>query len=240
MTDIRLSPSRKTRKKSAYHHGDLRNAIIEAVAGLIAERRSLDFQLKEVGKLVGTSSPAMYRHFASKQDLLVETAIAGYVLQENYRTYAIEQAGASPLARLLAVGHAYIHFARTHPGYFLLMKSMETEEILSSERYQAQRQETLRIMRSLVCECIEAGLFVELDIDLAMASLQATAFGLAHLYTADELRYLAPSLLDDDDLVSRIFSVNLGNLLSPKGRRQIAEASRDPFSSQDKSKERTV
>lgn len=237
MTDSLISPSRKIRKKSGYHHGDLRNAIIEAVARLIAERRSLDFQLKEIGKLVGTSSPAMYRHFESKQDLLVETAIAGYDFQENYRSFAIEQAGALPLARLLAVGHAYIHFARTHPGYFLLMKSLETEEILSSKRYQEQREETGRLMRSLVCECIDTGVFNEVDADLALAALQATAFGIANLYTADQLRYVAPALLGDETLVARIFEVNLGNLLSPKGKRQIAAANRNPFTPQDKPEE---
>lgn len=233
MADTLLPPSRKIRKKSGYHHGDLRNAIIEAVARLIAERRSLDFQLKEVGKLVGTSSPAMYRHFASKQELLVETAIAGYDLQKNYRSFAVEKAGAPALARLLAVGHAYIHFARTHPGYFLLMKSLETEEILSSKRYQAQREETGRLMRSLVCECIEAGVFIGVDVDLALASLQATAFGIANLYTADQLRYVAPALLGDEDLVARIFEVNIGALLSSKGKRQFASANQDPFRLQD-------
>lgn len=229
MVNARLSSSGRIRKKSGYHHGDLRNAIIEAVARLISQSRSLDFQLKEVGTLVGTSTPAIYRHFESKQDLLVETAIAGYVIQEDYRSRAIELAGDSPLARLLAVGHAYIHFARAHPGYFLLMKSMETKEILSSERYQEQREETGRINRSLVRECIDTGLFQDVDIDLAMASLQATAFGIANLYTADQLRYVAPALLDDEDLVSRLFTVNLGNLLSAKGKRQVGVASRDPF-----------
>lgn len=229
MADALLSSSGRIRKKSGYHHGDLRNAIIEAVARLISQSRSLDFQLKEVGKLVGTSTPAIYRHFESKQDLLVETAIAGYEIQEDYRSFAIGQAGESPLARLLAVGHAYIRFARTHPGYFLLMKSMETQEILSSRRYQAQRRETLTLTRRLVCECVEAGLFTDMDIDLAMASLQATAFGMAHLYTADQLRYVAPAVLDDEDLVSRLFVVNLGQLLSAKGKRQVGKASRDPF-----------
>ena len=233
MADALHSPPRSIRKKAGYHHGDLRNAIIEAVARLIAERRSLDFQLKEVGKLVGTSSPAIYRHFESKQGLLVETAIAGYDIQESYRSAALERASSSPLARLMAIGHAYIHFARAYPGYFLLMKSMETEEILSSPRYQEQRTETLRVMRSLICDCIAAGLFVDMDTDLAMAALQATAFGIAELYMADQLRYVAPSLVDDENLVAHLLQVNVGNLLSAKGRRQIARACLDPFTEQN-------
>ena len=229
MTDVLKPSPRRIRKKTGYHHGDLRNAIIEAVARLISRSHSLDFQLKEVGKLVGTSVPAIYRHFESKQDLLVETAIAGYELQKKYRSFAIEQAGDPVLARLLAVGYAYIHFARQHPGFFLLMKSMETDEILSSDKYQAQRRETVLLMRSLAGECLEKGMFVDMDIDLALASLQAMAFGIASLYTADQLQYVAPSLVDDEHLVTHLFALNIGNLLSPKGRRQLAAASRDPF-----------
>ena len=63
MADVLKTSSGRVRKKTGYHHGDLRNAIIEAVAKLIAKSHSLDFQLKEVGKMVGTSVPAIYRHF---------------------------------------------------------------------------------------------------------------------------------------------------------------------------------
>ncbi|HRX73173.1 MAG TPA: helix-turn-helix domain-containing protein [Hyphomonas sp.] len=83
MTDAPLSNDTHLRKKAGYHHGDLRNAIMEAVANLIAKNRSLDFQLKDVAEMVGTSTPAIYRHFESKQSLLVETAIAGYEIQKQ-------------------------------------------------------------------------------------------------------------------------------------------------------------
>jgi len=219
----------RIRKKAGYHHGDLRNAIIEAVAQLISTSHSLDFQLKEVGKMVGTSIPAIYRHFESKQDLLVETAIAGYVLQENYRTHSIELAGDLPLSRLLAVGYAYVHFARSHPGYFLLMKSMETEEILSSCRYQAQRERTIQLTNDLVTECIEAGYFIDIELDLLLATLQAAAFGIANLYTGDQLRYVAPSLIGRDDLVANLFRISIRSILSEKGLRDMEVVFDDPF-----------
>lgn len=229
MTDALKASTGRVRKKAGYHHGDLRNAIIEAVAALIAKSHSLDFQLKEVGKMVGTSVPAIYRHFESKQDLLVETAVAGYVLQENYRTYAIEQADGMALSRLLAVGYAYVHFARSHPGYFLLMKSMETEEILSSETYQAQRKKTIQLMNDLATECFDAGYFIDVEMDLVLATLQAAAFGIANLYTADQLRYVAPSLIGQDDLVARLFRISIRAVLSEEGIRAIETTSGDPF-----------
>ena len=237
MTDALKSASGRVRKKAGYHHGDLRNSIIDAVSTLIAKSHSLDFQLKEVAKMVGTSVPAIYRHFESKQDLLVETAIAGYVLQENYRSYALDHAGDNVLWKLLAVGYAYVHFARSHPGYFLLMKSMETDEILSSKTYQAQREKTISLMDELVSTCIREGYFIEAERDLVVAALQAAAFGIANLYTADQLRYVAPALVGQQNIVSRLFKISIRAVLSEKGMRAIETVPDDPFNESENTSE---
>ncbi|MEH6489365.1 TetR/AcrR family transcriptional regulator [Hyphomonas oceanitis] len=229
MQSTEIGTARDIQKKSAYHHGDLRNSIIEAVSQLIDQRKSLDFQLKDVASLVGTSTPAIYRHFASKQDLLVETAVAGYKFQKAFRAHALDQCATSPLARLLSIGYAYVHFAKECPGFYLLMKNLETDEILSSEKYQEERDEGLSLVRSLVKECIDTGLFIEIDTDLAMASLQATAFGLAHLYLGSQAAYIPPTLLGDRDLVAKIFTINVRSLLSEQGQQKIADASQNPF-----------
>lgn len=229
MQGTEIGTTRDVQKKSGYHHGDLRNSIIDAVAQLIDQRKSLEFHLKDVARLVGTSTPAIYRHFASKQDLLVETAVAGYEFQKAFRTHALEQCAGSPLAQLLSIGYAYVHFAKQCPGFYLLMKNLETDEILSSDRYQEQRDKGLALVRALVKECIETGLFIEIDPDLAMASMQATAFGLAHLYLGNQVAYIAPLLLGDKNLVSQIFTINVGSLLTKQGKQKIGEASRNPF-----------
>nr|WP_321361783.1 TetR/AcrR family transcriptional regulator [uncultured Hyphomonas sp.] len=229
MANVKATPKRGIVKKAGYHHGNLRNAIIESVARLIAEKSSLDFQLKDVAKLVGTTTPAIYRHFECKQSLLVETALAGYAIQEDYRNKAISLSKPSPLARLIAIGHAYVIFGRTHPGYFRLMKSLETEEMLASPEYQSRRKKALDLTTGLTLECMEAGLFVETDMAVVKTSLQTTALGLAHIYSADQLKYIAPEALEDDEHVARVFELNLGGLLSAKGKRQVREASQNPF-----------
>lgn len=223
-------PERVVQRKSGYHHGDLRNAIIEAVAILIDERRSLDFQLKDVAHMVGTSQPAIYKHFSNKQSLLIETAVAGYGYQAAFRDRAIAQAGGAALAKLLGVGYAYVRFAQECPGFYILMKNLETEEILSSRRYQAQRLKGISVARALVRDCIAEDVFIEVDIDDAMASLQATVSGLAQLYLGNSLRFVARSRQNDKDLLVRLFAFHVGSLLSPKGRRQMASANKNPFS----------
>ena len=149
---LSLPKPSKPVKKSGYHHGDLRTSIIDAVAQLIGENKGLGFHLKDVAKLVGTSQPAIYKHFEGKKALLVETAVKGYQLQKQFRDHAISRSGGSPLAKLLAIGHAYVHFSRAHSGYFLLMKNLETEEILSSKRYVAEQNSVLALVSGLIQE----------------------------------------------------------------------------------------
>ncbi|MEZ5921994.1 MAG: TetR/AcrR family transcriptional regulator [Parvularculaceae bacterium] len=233
MLDIDAATPDKVEKKSGYHHGNLKNAIVDAVAKLIRERQSLDFRLKDVARLVGTTQPAIYRHFENKQALLVETAVIGYGLQRQFRDHALEVCDAAPLTRLLAVGSAYIHFSRQYPGYFLLMKVLETQEILSSRRYQKQRDVTLDLVRGLINECISEGYFVKTDPEIAMTTLQSTALGFAQITLTDQLPFFAPKKHKNKELVSDVFSLAVSGLLTAKGKRHLARVSIDPFNAHD-------
>jgi AcrR family transcriptional regulator len=229
MLEAELAVPGEVRKKRAYHHGDLRNSIIGAVAALIGEQRSPNIQLRDVAERVGTSQPAIYKHFESKQHLLVEVAIAGYDLQKQFRDRALALARPSPLHGLLAIGIAYIRFSQLYPGYFLLMKTFETAEILSSPRYQAQREETLEVFGGLVEACFEQGLFRPVGFELAMATLQTAAFGLAHLYIGGQMEFVAPTIHDDPELAGQVYCLSFAGLMTPAGHRLLEEQGTNPF-----------
>ena len=55
-----------------YHHGNLREALIEAAVGLIGETGPQGFSLAEAARRAGVSPAAPYRHFKGRDDLLVE------------------------------------------------------------------------------------------------------------------------------------------------------------------------
>ena len=65
--------------------------------------------------------------------------------------------------------------------------------------------------------------------DLVLAALQAAAFGIANLYTADQLRYVAPTLIGQEDVVARLFKISLRAVLSEDGIHAIETAVGDPF-----------
>ena len=208
-------------KKTAYHHGDLRASIINAVAQLIGEKKGLNFQLKEVAELVGTSQPAIYKHFSGKNALLVETAIEGYQLQKQIRNYALECTNGSALSMLLAIALAYGDFSRVHPGYFLLMKNLETEEILSSKRYKKDRKETFELVLGLIRRCLDEGTFTDIEPRLALMILQSTAQGLAQLYITEQINLIYPGHADKPLLSRQVFIRILGSFLSSKGKKEL-------------------
>lgn len=217
-------------KKTNYHHGNLRISIIYSVAQLIGEENGINFQLKDVAKLVGTSQPAIYKHFAGKKALLVETAVEGYSLQKEFRDQAFENTDGSPLSKVFALAQAYVNFSRTHPGFFLLMKNLETKEILSSKRYLSERQESLSLATGLVQECLSDGSFTNVDPQIAMTVLQSIVYGLAHLYITNQIKLIAPDSNNVHNFQEQVIVTSLESLLTKKGKREITKIANDYFS----------
>ncbi|NYS24105.1 TetR/AcrR family transcriptional regulator [Rhodobacteraceae bacterium 2376] len=107
--------------KQGYHHGNLRAALVEATLALIAEKGPQGFTMAEAAKLAGVSAAAPYRHFEGREELIAEVARQGYTLFGDLLEYAYDDGQPTPLAAFLAVGHAYLAFARKHPGHYIAM-----------------------------------------------------------------------------------------------------------------------
>jgi AcrR family transcriptional regulator len=100
-----------------YHHGDLRNTLLEVADQLIDEADAGAFSLREVARRAGVSAPAAYRHFSDKQALLAAVAQKGF---EDFGR-ALSEAVAAADDPLAAMGQAYVRFAVARPGRFRLM-----------------------------------------------------------------------------------------------------------------------
>jgi AcrR family transcriptional regulator len=100
-----------------FHHGDLRQALVEATTGLIERDGPASVSLREAARITGVSHNAPYRHFPTREALLAAVAENGF---RRLRA-AFEEAAAAPDDRLLALGQAYVRFASANPGLFRLM-----------------------------------------------------------------------------------------------------------------------
>jgi AcrR family transcriptional regulator len=140
-------------EKSAYHHGDLRQALIDGAISLIAEQDVSSLSLREVARRVGVSHAAPYRHFQDKESLLAAVAEEGFIGLTEAMNRGIEQAPDEPLKRLEATGVAYVQFAVTHPSHYRVMfGSCQGEQALHPERAQAGWQAF-----KVLFDAIEAG-----------------------------------------------------------------------------------
>ncbi len=107
--------------KRGYHHGNLRQALVEAALTLIAEQGPQGFTLSEAAKAADVTPAAVYRHFAGRDDLLAEVARQGFDIFAALLEYAFDDGRPTPLAAFEATGRAYLAFARKYPGHYQAM-----------------------------------------------------------------------------------------------------------------------
>jgi len=119
-----------------YHHGDLRNALIEAGLRLLEARAADgaldDLGLRELAREVGVSPTAIYRHFPDKHALKSALAGSGLAHLAQRQRQASAQAGGGA-AGFLASGLSYVKFAAEHPVLFRLVFShAQPEDLLDA------------------------------------------------------------------------------------------------------------
>ena len=107
--------------KRGYHHGNLREALVDAALVLIEEKGPTGFTLSEAAKKAGVTPAAVYRHFAGRDDLIAEIAQQGYAIFADLMEYAYQTGQPSALASFEATGRAYLAFARKYPGHYVAM-----------------------------------------------------------------------------------------------------------------------
>ena len=107
--------------KRGYHHGNLRQALVDASLELIEHRGPMGFTLSEAAKQAGVTPAAVYRHFEGRDDLIAEAARQGYEIFADLMEYAYDKGQPSALASFESTGRAYLAFARKYPGHYVAM-----------------------------------------------------------------------------------------------------------------------
>jgi AcrR family transcriptional regulator len=107
--------------RRGYHHGNLREALIEAALALIAEKGPGGFTVAEAARVAGVSPAAPYRHFRDGQDLLAEVALRGFERFAAALHAAWDEGRPEPFAAFERLGRAYLAFARDEAAYYAAM-----------------------------------------------------------------------------------------------------------------------
>lgn len=175
----------------AYHHGDLRNALIEAGLSALEAQDASELSLRALARDLGVSANAVYRHFADKEALL------GALATEGFHRFARAQHAAESRAAVdpTATGLSYVRFAQQHPALFRLMFGRLTGASANAELQAAARAAFLQLLE----HSRPAGHTGPIDEATMLRALArwSLVHGLSHLLLEGQLGFLGPAGLDE-------------------------------------------
>jgi AcrR family transcriptional regulator len=131
----------------AYHHGDLRAALLAEAAVMIAEGGVASVTMRALGARLGVSRAAPYRHFADRTALLVAVAAVGFNRLKDRLQPIGAGAPRSSLERLRRIGEEYVRFALENPAHYRLMYG---KEALTRQEQPALREAANALFEQLV------------------------------------------------------------------------------------------
>jgi AcrR family transcriptional regulator len=130
---------------STYHHGNLRQALVETAAELARASGPDGVVLREVARQTGVSHNAAYRHFTDRDELLAEVAALGMAqleqaMRARLATVRTRDPEKRARRRLRETGRAYVDFALAEPGMFEVAfstKTLETTDVAAGAGHHA-------------------------------------------------------------------------------------------------------
>ena len=165
-----------TRKN--YHHGDLKNALIQAGIVILAEEGVGGLSLRKVARRAGVSHAAPYAHFADKQNLIAAIASDGHKkIFERFEAVRARHAD-DPLRQFVAGAWAFVEFGLKSPDHYKITFSGAIQDEHSHSEFIEYSQRNMQALRVIVEQCRSAEV---LRGDSADPELQAVSiWGMLH------------------------------------------------------------
>ena len=116
-----MSWKRRAREERGYHHGNLKEALIQAARELIAEKGPAGFTFADAARSAGVSPAAPYRHFRDREALLADVAREGFGRFEAMLATGWANGKPDAITAFHNIGRAYLAFARAEPAYYAAM-----------------------------------------------------------------------------------------------------------------------
>ena len=210
------------KKKKSYHHGDLKQSLLNATVDLIAERQRPEFTLREIAAALDVTHAAAYHHFRDKEALLALIADQGYEALDAMLSQSAQSEGGL-LAELFALGAAYLKFALEHPAHFRVMFDPKFGD---PQRYPSvyQRSQTTRtLLGDLLCEAQRKELLAQNDPAELIAVTWAALHGLAVLTLDGHFDHMNPTE-DVDAFFRRVFQYVILGAATDQGSTALQSA----------------
>ncbi len=212
---------KKAAAPAAYHHGDLRNALVREGRRSLEENGVAELSLREVARRAGVSVAAPSRHFDGKEGLLSAIASDGFGELAAIRR-SIADANLTALAKAREMMRGYVRFALQNRGLFNLMVGPRIIDAKKHADLQAATSESFNMFSDALFELAAQTGWPAKSMDLVAHAAWAMEHGLATLILADR----APRKGRDVDIETMIdFSIELllsGITAGPAALRRVA------------------
>jgi AcrR family transcriptional regulator len=164
-----------------YHHGNLREVLIQKAAEVIDEDGIGALSLRAVARRARVSHGAPAHHFTDKAGLL--TALATHAMESFASTLfaAAHEAGDSGLERVRAIATAYVRFAAQNPAYFRIVTRFELIR-RDDPAFARAYQEAFGLVRGAVSAAQQEGWRTDMDTLALVITSWSVAHGLATLW----------------------------------------------------------
>lgn len=162
--------------EKAYHHGNLRPALMDAARRLLRTEGAANLSLRSVARAAGVSHTAPYRHFADKQALLAALAETGFARLRDGTRAAAARFPDDPRRQLVEAAAVYVGLATDAPELTHLMFG----GALPHEAYDESQQQTAFDAFQALVAILEQGVRDGVFVQRPPLELAATAWSLVH------------------------------------------------------------
>ncbi|MFI5316070.1 MAG: TetR/AcrR family transcriptional regulator [Myxococcota bacterium] len=176
-------PGLRAKRRTTYHHGHLREALLEAAERMIEEEGPETVTVREAARRAGVSPGAPFRHFATRTALMTgvaERAMKRF-LDEIARAEAAVDPG-DPAKRYAALGRAYLRWAMRHPAQFRVLATRSLIDFDGSESLARDNDAIRALMQAIVADGQRRGRMCAADPATVELTAKALSYGLARMY----------------------------------------------------------
>lgn len=160
--------------KKSYHHGNLREALIEVAIPVLSNKGVIGLSLRELAISLGVSHGAPYRHFRNKAALLEAIAATGFVALRDICQRAASDYPQDPRRQLYEAGMGYVFYVSRNPEIADLMFRPSLPRSEHCEQLQQAAGDAISSLTTIIESGKRAGVFVQRDTDdLVLTSLSA-------------------------------------------------------------------
>ncbi len=172
--------------RRGYHHGNLKEALIQAALNLIAEKGAGGFSFADAARSAGVSPAAPYRHFRDRDALLADVAERGFALFADRLETAWDDGRPDPFAAFERTGQAYLAFARDEPSHYSAMFEAGIDRSATPELRKASDQAFSVLRRAAETLCALAPDGQRPPSLMVALHVWSLAHGVASLFTRSD------------------------------------------------------